>query len=208
MRLRAMPAEQFDCLARHLFPAVAAFVDGNSPRVPKSLPDYLADGLDIVSIGINPSCYSVERGFYFARLGNRFWPTLNASGLAPEKFDPGIAAIETLFNRYRIGFTDVVKRPTARAEELDDSDFEKGARLLKRKLERYQPLIAWFHGKSGFDRFLHAAMGLERRTALGLQSERIFVTPNPSGANPAANPKALLPWYRELAQLRAQLRRG
>ena len=56
-------------------------------------------------------------------------------------------------------------------------------------------------------------MRLERRTALGLQPERIgttriFVTPNPSGANPAANPKTLLPWYRELAQLRAQLRRG
>ena len=179
--------------------------------MPESLPDYLADGLDIVSIGINPSRYSVERGFYFARPGNRFWPTLNASGLVPEKLDPGIAAIGTLFNRYRIGFTDVVKRATARAEELDDSDFEKGTRLLKRKLERYQPLIAWFHGKTGFDRFLRTAMRLKRPTALGLQPEgigttRIFVTPNPSGVNPAANPKALLPWYRELAQLRERLR--
>ncbi len=175
--------------------------------MPESLPDYLADRLDIVSIGINPSRYSVERGFYFARPGNRFWPTLNASGLVPEKLDPGIAAIETLFNRYRIGFTDVVKRATARAAELDDSDFEKGARRLKRKLERFQPRIAWFHGKSGFDRFLRAAMRIERRIELGLQPERIgttriFVTPNPSGANPAANPKVLLPWYRELARLR------
>ena len=84
----------------------------------------------------------------------------------PEKLDRGIAAIEILFKRYRIGFTDVVKRATARAEELDDSDFEKGARLLKRKLERYQPLIAWFHGKSGFDRFLRTAMWLERPTTL------------------------------------------
>jgi len=39
---------------------------------PKTLPDHLAPGLDIVSIGINPSRYSVERGFYFARPGNRF----------------------------------------------------------------------------------------------------------------------------------------
>ncbi len=82
--------------------------------MPESLPDYLADGLDIVSIGINPSRYSVERGFYFARPGNRFWPTLNASGLVPEKLDPGIAAIETLFNRYRIGFTDVGSSATSR----------------------------------------------------------------------------------------------
>ena len=43
--------------------------------------------------------------------------------------------------------------------------------------------------------------------AAGLQPERIgeslvFVTPNPSGANPAANPALLLPWYIELKQLR------
>ena len=44
----------------------------------------------------------------------------------------------------------------------------------------------------------------------GLQPEnigatRVFVTPNPSGANPAANLDRLVPLYRKLARLRASL---
>jgi TDG/mug DNA glycosylase family protein len=179
---------------------------------PKTLPDQLAPGLDIVSIGINPSIYSVERGFYFARPGNRFWPTLNASGLVPERLEPSRDAVVRLFRVHRIGFTDLVKRATARAEDLTGEDYALGARLLRRKLRRFQPAIAWFHGTSGYRIFLkHSGVP---RTAItpGLQPDaigasRVFVTPNPSGANPAANPKALLPLYRELAELRGALGR-
>jgi hypothetical protein len=53
---------------------------------------------------------------------------------------------------------------------------------------------------------------VRRKVAPGLQPERIgetlvFVTPNPSGANPAANPALLLPWYVELRRLRDRMRR-
>jgi hypothetical protein len=34
----------------------------------KTLPDYLAPGLDLVLIGINPGLYSVERGLFRARV--------------------------------------------------------------------------------------------------------------------------------------------
>ncbi len=178
----------------------------------RTLPDYLRPGLDIVSIGINPSRYSVDKGFAFARPGNRFWPTLNASGLAPEPLEPGRAAIEILFSRYAIGFTDVVKKPSRRADELEEDDFARGAQLLYRKLLRYQPHIAWFQGVSAYGKFLEHALGLRRRISPGLQAERVgatavFVSPNPSGANPAANPKALLPFYRKLKRLRDRLRR-
>ena len=178
----------------------------------RTLADYLRPGLDIVSIGINPSRYSVDKGFAFARPGNRFWPTLNASGLVPEALEPGRAAIERLFERYGIGFTDVVKKPSRRADELAERDFEHGARLLQRKLLRHKPRIAWFQGVSAYGKFLEHALGVRRRVKPGLQAERIgatavFVSPNPSGANPAANPRALLPYYRELKRFRDRLRR-
>jgi len=178
-----------------------------------TLPDYLRAGLDIVSIGINPSSYSVEKGFAFARPGNRFWPALNASGLVPEPFVPGREAIEKLFSNHGIGFTDVVKKPSRRADELKEDDFAKGARLLHRKLLRCQPRIAWFQGVSAYGKFLEHALGVRRRILPGLQAERIgetavFVSPNPSGANPAANPKALLPYYRELKRLRDRVKRS
>jgi TDG/mug DNA glycosylase family protein len=190
--------------------------DGRSALLPvdmkqRTLPDFLAPGLDIVSIGINPSLYSVERGFYFARPGNRFWPALNASGVIVPPVAPSRDAVELLFRRYHIGFTDLAKRATPRAAELADADYRRGARVLQKKLVRYAPAIAWFHGVSAYRLFL-AHVGTPRaKVAVGLQPERIgltqiFVTPNPSGANPRANPKHLVPLYRELAALRDRLR--
>ena len=108
----------------------------------RTLPDFLAPGLDIVSIGINPSLYSVERGFYFARPGNRFWPALNASGLVVPAVAPSRDVIELLFRKYHIGFTDLAKRATPRAAELADADYRRGARVLQKKLVRYAPAIA------------------------------------------------------------------
>lgn len=175
--------------------------------MPTTLPDRLGPGLDIVSIGINPSPYSIEKGYNFARPGNRFWPTLKAAGIVRMELDPGKAAMDILFHEYRIGFTDIVRRATARADELNDDDYRLGARALKGKLLKHQPLIAWFQGVSAFRKYLEHAEGVKRKVQSGLQTEtigatRIFVTPNPSGANPAANPKALLPWYVVLKRLR------
>jgi hypothetical protein len=75
-----------------------------------TLPDFLAADLDIVSIGINLSLYSVERGFYFARPGKRFWPALNASGLVSPPVVPSREAVDLLFREHRIGFTDLVNQ--------------------------------------------------------------------------------------------------
>jgi TDG/mug DNA glycosylase family protein len=180
------------------------------PSRAHSLPDRLAPGLDIVSIGINPSVYTAIHGFAFARPGNRFWPTFNAAKLVPEPLVPGKPAVMRLLHEYRIGFTDLVKRATDRADELTDEDYRRGAVALKRKLERYAPKIAWFQGTSAYQKYLQFAEGTKRKVAPGLQpgrigATRVFVTPNPSGANPAANPKLLLPWYVELARLRDRL---
>ncbi len=180
---------------------------------PPSLPDRLAPGLDIVSIGINPSVYTAIHGYNFARPGNRFWPTFNAAKIVPEPLVPGKPAVMKLLREYRIGFTDLVKRATDRADELTGADYRKGARVLKRKLERYRPKIAWFQGVSAYQKYLEFAEGMKpRKITPGLQPERIgdtvvFVTPNPSGANPAANPKLLLPWYVELGRLNRALSR-
>src|SRR4051812_47016622 len=179
-------------------------------RTPPTLPDRLAPGLDIVSIGINPSVYTAIHGFNFARPGNRFWPTFNAARIVPEPLEPGKPAVMKLLREYRIGFTDIVKRATDRADELTDEDYRKGAVVLKRKLERYRPRIAWFQGTSAFQKYLEFAEGTKRKVAPGLQPQRIggsvgVVTPNPRGATPAANPKLLLPWYVELARLRERL---
>ena len=177
----------------------------------QTLPDYLADGLDTVSIGLNPSLPSVAKGFYFANPRNRFWRALNASNLLTQKIEPGKKAMRHLFQNERIGYTDLVKRPTSNASQLRAADYRSGAPQLASKLKRYRPRIAWFHGKVACGQFLRYT-DRERvadlrwgRQSFTLEEIIIFVTPNPSPANAAFSLKDIVASYNELAELRRNL---
>ena len=142
------------------------------------LPDLLAPGLDLVFVGINPSVYSARRGHYFARPSNRFWPTLNESGLVPRPFRPEDDA-DLL--AYGIGLTDLVARPTPRVEDVTDAEFAAGRIILRDKLRRYSPRAVCFVGKVAYQRFSGQV-----RVGYGLQRERfdsmaLFVMPSTSG---------------------------
>jgi TDG/mug DNA glycosylase family protein len=173
----------------------------------ETLKDYIRSGLDIVSIGLNPSLPSVRAGFYFANPRNRFWRALNASGLVTEPLEPGVAAMEHLFNNYAIGFTDVVKRPTAGGGELRAADYRAWAPLLKETLSDAAPVIAWFHGKQAWTNYHYYGEGRRETADWGEQpyrlgQSRVFVTPNPSPANAAYSLECLVIWYRRLKILR------
>ncbi len=110
----------------------------------------------------------------------------------------------TLFNDYKIGFTDLVKRPTRMGHELRAADYREGAQGLKEKLLEYRPAIAWFHGIGVYRQYLKYAesvtvenlsLGVQRRT-IGKTS--IFVSPNPSPANAQYSLDDLIKFYNEL----------
>ena len=176
-----------------------------------TLPDYLRPGLDIVSIGINPSLPSVREGFYFANPRNRFWRALNASGLLPVLVVPGAPAMDLLIVEYGIGFTDVVKRPTANAAQLCAADFRDWAPILKDKLEQHAPKVAWFQSKQACENYLRYAEGLKPVLGWGEQPfrlgrTRVFISPNPSPANAAFSLDELTDWMRRLQTLRLSLK--
>lgn len=176
----------------------------------KTLPDYLRSGLRIISIGLNPSLPSVREGFYFANPRNRFWRALQASELTGMAHEPGGDAMEILLRQYSIGFTDVVKRPTAGAKDLSAADFREWAPQLKHKLLRYQPAVAWFHGKQAYAGYLRYGEAVSPTIDWGRQPHRIgctrvFVTPNPSPANAAYSLDDLTAWYRQLGVYTSQL---
>jgi TDG/mug DNA glycosylase family protein len=174
-----------------------------------SLPDLLRDGLDIVFIGINPSVYSVAQGHYFARKTNRFWPSFSRSVLsAPARRALGVEQLvpahDAALLDHGIGFTDVVKRATARADELDPNEFAAATRELVAKLETFQPRIACFHGMMGYRQFvrLHAPtlpVAVLGEQPLRLGRTRLFVIPNPSPANAHASPAVQTEWYDRIA---------
>lgn len=172
-------------------------------EVLNTLADYLRPGLRLLSIGLNPSLGSVEAGFYFANPRNRFWPALLASGLAPPGITPGAGAVALLFAEHGIGFTDVVKRPSAGGASLRAADFKRFAPELRAKLAEYRPAVAWFHGKQAYNGYLRYGEGRAPGGGFGEQPDlagcRVFVTPNPSPANAAYSLAALSDWYRRLA---------
>lgn len=183
-----------------------------------TLPDLLVDGLSVAFVGINPSRFSVSRGHYFARPGNRFWPCFSRSVLSVAVRQAlGVAALQPEHDaelpRHGFGFTDVVKRPTPRADDVHPSEFTAGVAELVRKLERYRPRIACFHGVTGY-RHVHRVCAGDTapvRHELGPQSLRIertllYVVPSPSGANAHFTPADQTQWYDRLAQAVAALR--
>lgn len=170
----------------------------------KTLPDVLAPGLRLLSIGLNPSLPSVAAGFYFANPRNRFWKALNASRLLSMPVAAGPAAMQILLERERVGFTDLVKRPTRGVADLRIQDYREGAPRLQEVITRVEPTIAWFHGKVAWKQFRRLLSANDDSDDWGLQEvaiggSRIFVSPNPSPANAAFSLGELVGWYNRLA---------
>jgi double-stranded uracil-DNA glycosylase len=175
----------------------------------QTLPDLLRRDLDVVFVGINPSVYSAERGHYFARGSNRFWPCISRSTLTERaRTGLGVEVLGPLNDRallgYGIGFTDLVKRPTPKASDLTSAELASGVDALLRKIARYRPRIACFHGVTGY-RFVHTMLtGKIGIVELGLQTVRVgttrlYLVPNPSGANAHFTREDQTRWYDALA---------
>ena len=142
---------------------------------PYLVPDLLAANLRLVFCGTAPSQASAAAKAYYARPGNKFWPTLHQVGITPRRFAP---------HEYPqllplgIGLTDLCKLHSGVDAELPVDAFDVAA--FRRKLARYQPAMVAFTSK-------HAAQSaLGRAVNYGRQAEvwgdtRFFVLPSPSG---------------------------
>lgn len=162
----------------------------------KPVPDVVADGLDVLFCGINPSLLSGERGHHFARPGNRFWPALHLAGLTPRRLAPDE---DRELLRYGLGATNLVDRPTRTAAELDRDELRAGAAALAALVARHRPRVLAVLGIGAY------RLGFERpRTVQGEQAERIggartWVVPNPSGLNAHVQLPDLARIYAEVA---------
>ncbi|MFF0790363.1 G/U mismatch-specific DNA glycosylase [Streptomyces spiralis] len=144
------------------------------------VPDVVADGLKVLFCGINPGLMTAATGHHFARPGNRFWPVLHRSGFTPRRLQP--SEQDELLS-YGLGITNVVARPTARADELTAEEYREGGRLLALKVARLRPRWLAVVGVTAY----RAAFG-DRKAQVGSQERtigatRVWVLPNPSGLN-------------------------
>ncbi|WP_304988909.1 G/U mismatch-specific DNA glycosylase [Corallococcus sp. AB049A] len=164
----------------------------------RTMPDLLAKDLRVLFCGINPSLYSAVVGVHFARPGNRFWPSLHASGFTPRRLLP--SEQEELL-ALGLGITNVVDRATASADMLEPHEYAEGAKSLLRKVKRYRPKYLAVLGLGAYRTAFarpKARFGPQEET---LGDTRLWVLPNPSGLNASYQ----LP---DLARLYGELRRA
>jgi TDG/mug DNA glycosylase family protein len=146
----------------------------------QGIPDVIGSGLRVLFCGINPGLMSAETGHHFARPGNRFWPALHLSGFTPRQLKP---AEQTELLTYRLGITNVVDRPSARADELTRAEYVAGGENLAEKVLHYQPEWLAVVGVTAYrDAFAErtARMGKQDRM---IGDTRVWILPNPSGLN-------------------------
>lgn len=145
------------------------------------IPDLLQPGLKLVFCGYNPSLVSGKTGHNYAHPGNRFWRALAAAGITSRVYSP---SEDALLLRQGIGFTNLVARPTRRADELTLDEIRDGAIALMEKLQMYRPaavaytgigVYRWLLGTSSVD------WGVQPRSVV--EGVIDVVVPSPSGLN-------------------------
>ena len=140
----------------------------------------IAPGLAVLFCGINPGLYSGATGHHFARPGNRFWPALHLSGCTPRLLRPDE---QDLLPSFGLGFTNLVARATARADELNAKEFVDGASRLTALVTEYRPGMVAVVGVTAYRLAFHrpkATVGPQPDAVAGVP---LWVLPNPSGLN-------------------------
>ena len=83
-------------------------------------------------------------------------------------------AVAVLAERYGIGFTDIVKRPTAGSAELRPREFREGVARLEALVGRLEPGVVWFQGALAWRAFArHAGWRVSGEVEWGAQEWRI-----------------------------------
>jgi TDG/mug DNA glycosylase family protein len=146
-------------------------------RRARTLADTVGPGMRLLVCGLNPSVYSADAGVPFARPGNRFWPAALGAGLVEGDRDP-VGALKAS----GLGLTDLVKRATRTAAELDVDEYRYGVARVERLVRWLQPGAVCFVGLAGWRAVV------DRKATAGLQplplgDRPVYVMPSSSGLN-------------------------
>ena len=143
----------------------------------RTLPDTVGPGMRLLLVGLNPSILSADVGTGFARPGNRFWPAAIEAGLVTVARDPLDALVS-----HGIGMTDLVKRATRAAAELEPGEYVHGLERLDVLAGWLQPEAVCIIGLAGW------RVAVDRKATTGWHDRGVgdrptYVMPNPSGLN-------------------------
>ncbi|EDV24834.1 uncharacterized protein TRIADDRAFT_6342, partial [Trichoplax adhaerens] len=169
------------------------------------LPDYLAQNLDLLFVGINPGVWSAAYGHHYGNPRNHFWPCLSESGLINQKLTCDNDADCLQFG---IGFTNIVDRTTPSYADLSRTEIKDGIDGLLNKIIAFKPRIVCFNGKGIYEIFsgskCNYGLQPDNVTVLGKTLTcNIYVMPSTSprtASFPTAKDK--IKFFQELKDLR------
>jgi TDG/mug DNA glycosylase family protein len=152
------------------------WIQVNATRL-RTLPDFVGPRMRVLVVGLNPSETAADAGFGFAGASNRFWPAALAAGLVTRARDPLLGLVAD-----RVGMTDLVKRASPSAKELQAGEYREGLARLDRLVAWLQPQAVCFAGLAGWRAAVDrkAVPGVQERT---VGDRPVYVMPNPSGLN-------------------------
>lgn len=170
-----------------------------------------AGAVRMLIVGINPSPWTIAVNAPFAHPGNRFWPSLAAGQVLPYTVDASTGLSgedEQLLASKGIGITNLVRRPSSRADELSTDELRSGAADLVERVKIIQPRTVAIVGITAFRtafRQPKAQIGSQDTEAMaGWPSPSpLWVLPNPSGLNAHETTETLGEKWREVWQFSA-----
>ena len=159
--------------------------------------------LRLLFVGINPGLWTAATQTHFAHPGNRFYPALLRAGVLTRAVDPAAGMTDEDREHLRergIGITNLVRRATARADELTTDELREGGDRLLATIARTRPVVVAVAGITAY----RQAFGV-RKAQSGEQPEpvegaRLWVVPNPSGLNAHETVESLAVAYAEPAR--------
>ncbi|KXJ91405.1 uracil-DNA glycosylase-like protein [Microdochium bolleyi] len=121
------------------------------------LPDAIAPDLIILFIGLNPGISTSRTGHAYAHPSNLFWKLLASSGITPVPCTP--EEDRTLPQRFSLGFTNIVSRPSRNGAELSKAEMDEGVGALEDKCARWRPEAVCIVGKSIWESIFRVRKG-------------------------------------------------
>ncbi len=163
----------------------------------RTLSDFVGADMRLLMVGLNPSLFAADKGVGYARPGNRFWPSAIAAGVVTRDRDPWHA-----LRANGVGMTDLVKRATISAAEIEPSEYRTGRERLERLVGWLTPRAVCMVGLSGWRAAVEheARAGVQETTIAG---RPVYLMPSTSGANARARTGELVEHLRAAAALGA-----
>ncbi len=167
-----------------------------------TVPDLIGANCRLLFVGINPGLWTAATQTHFCHPSNRFYPALRGAGLIDFAIDTNLgmtAEQKSQFTDRGMGITNLVRRATVRASELERDELVEGGRRLGDLTATVRPEVVAIAGVTAY----RTAFG-DKNAKLGRQgstaSPETWVLPNPSGLNAHVTTDDLAEWFRRVAK--------